>query len=180
MKVIKSLRRRVNGFEISTKITLGYAACFFLLMVVINAAMWFGVMTALYEPAEKTIRYSMEQIKKVLDELEENYGTYNPNDFRGALVVGVVLRAVDERGNVFIDTDPKYPSIERFNSGLLKNPPVFADNEFDIARIGSALVYRAQMDYTHDGETVTLYFFRTITSELKLFDALEKFLLALD
>ena len=57
MKVIKSLRRRVNGFEISTKITLGYAACFFLLMVVINAAMWFGVMTALYEPAEKTIRY---------------------------------------------------------------------------------------------------------------------------
>ncbi|MBR6711749.1 MAG: HAMP domain-containing histidine kinase [Selenomonadaceae bacterium] len=180
MKVIKSLRRRVNGFEISTKITLGYAACFFLLMVVINAAMWFGVMTALYEPAEKTIRYSMEQIKKVLDELEENYGTYNPNDFRGALVVGVVLRAVDERGNVFIDTDPKYPSIERFNRGLLQNPPVFADNEFDIARIGSALIYRAQMDYTHDGETVTLYFFRTITSELKLFDALEKFLLALD
>ena len=180
MKVIKSLRRRVNGFEISTKITLGYAACFFLLMVVINAAMWFGVMTALYDPAEKTIRYSMEQIKKVLDELEENYGTYNPNDFRGALVVGVVLRAVDERGNVFIDTDPKYPSIERFNRGLLSNPPVFADNEFDIARIGSALIYRAEMDYTHDGETVTLYFFRTITSELKLFDALEKFLLALD
>ena len=180
MKVIKSLRRRVNGFEISTKITLGYAACFFLLMVVINAAMWFGVMTALYEPAEKTIRYSMAQIKKVLDELEENYGNYNPNDFRGALVVGVVLRAVDERGNIFIDTDPKYPSIERFNSGILSNPPVFADNEFDIARIGSALVYRAEMDYTHDGETVTLYFFRTITSELKLFDALEKFLLALD
>lgn len=180
MKVIKSLRRRVNGFEISTKITLGYAACFFLLMVVINAAMWFGVMTALYEPAEKTIRYSMEQIKKILDELEENYGTYNPNDFRGALVVGVVLRAVDERGNVFIDTDPKYPSIERFNNGILTAPPMFADSEFTVARIGSALVYRAQMDYTHDGETVTLYFFRTITSELKLFDALEKFLLALD
>ena len=180
MKVIKSLRRRVNGFEISTKITLGYAACFFLLMVVINAAMWFGVMTALYDPAERTILYSMEQIKKVLDELEENYGTYNPNDFRGALVVGVVLRAVDERGNVFIDTDPKYPSIERFNNGILTNPPMFADDDFTVARIGSALIYRAQMDYTHDGETVTLYFFRTITSELKLFDALEKFLLALD
>ena len=180
MNVIKKIRRRVNGFEISTKITLGYAACFFLLMVVINAAMWFGVMTALYEPAEKTIRYSMEQIKEVLDELEENYGTYNPNDFRGALVVGVVLRAVNERGEVFIDTDPKYPSIERFNNGILTAPPMFADSEFTVARIGSALVYRAEMDYTHDGETVTLYFFRTITSELKLFDALEKFLLALD
>ena len=78
MSVIKKISRRINGFEISTKITLGYAACFFLLMMVINAAMWFGVMTALYSPAEKTIRYSMTQIKKVLDELEENYGTYNP------------------------------------------------------------------------------------------------------
>ena len=180
MSVIRKLKRQVNGFEISTKITLGYAACFFLLMMVINAAMWFGVMTALYSPAEKTIRYSMTQIKKVLDELEENYGTYNPNDFRGALVAGVVLRVVDERGNVFIDTDKNYPSIERFNSGILSNPPMFADKEFAVARLGSALIYRAQMDYTHDGETFTLYFFRTITSELKLFDDLEKSLLALD
>ena len=180
MSVIRRLKRRVNGFEISTKITLGYALCFVVLLIVINFAMWLGVMTALYSPAEKTIRYSMEQIKKILDELEENYGTYNPNDFRGALVVGVVLRAVDERGEVFIDTDAKYPSIERFNKGILTDPPIFADSEFAVARIGSALVYRAQMDYTHDGETVTLYFFRTITSELTLFDNLEKFLLALD
>ena len=180
MSVIEKIKRRVNGFEISTKITLGYSACFVILLAIINFAMWLGVMTALYRPAGNTIRYSMEQIKKVFEALEENYSGYNPESFRGALVAGVVLRVVNERGEVFIDTDEKYPSIEMFNAGILKNPPIFADDDFEIARIGSALVYRDEMDYTHDGETVTLYFFRTITSELELFDNLARVLLALD
>lgn len=180
MNVLKKIKSQINGFEISTKITLSYAACFMVLLVVINFAMWLGVMTALYNPAEKSILYSLEQVKKILDELEENYATYNPNDFHGALVAGVVLRVVDERGEVFIDTDKNYPSIEKFNKGVLKNPPIAANKEFEVARIGSALIYRKAMEYTHDGETVTLCFFRTITSELKLFDELEKFLLSLD
>jgi len=180
MSVIEKIKYKVNGFEISTKITLGYAACFAVLLAIINFAMWLGVMNALYIPAEKTIRYSMEHIEKVFDELEKNYLTFNPNSFRGALVTGVVLRVVDERGEVFIDTDENYPSIEMFNEGILKEPPIFAGNDFEVAKIGSALIYRAEMEYTHDGETVTLYFFRTITSELKLFDNLEKFLLILD
>ena len=180
MGVIDKIKNKFNGFEISTKITFGYVACFVILLIVINFAMWLGVMTALYSPAERTIRFSIEQIKNVLNELEENYSDYNPNVFRGALVAGVVLRVVDERGNVFIDTDKNYPSIEMFNKGILRSPPLFADEEFDIARIGSALIYCTKLDYTHDDETVTLYFVRTITSELILFDNLEKFLLMLD
>lgn len=181
MSVIKKLKQRIKGFSISTKITFFYSICFIVLLGVINFAMWIGVMSALYNPAERTILHSMNQVRKVLAELEENYSTYNPNDFHGALVAGVVLRAVNERGEVFIDTDKNYPSIERFNKGILRDPPIFADvDNFDIARISSALIYRAQMDYTHDGETATLYFFRTITSELTLFDNLAKFLLALD
>ena len=180
MSVIEKFKSKYNSFEISTKITLVYAACFTILLAVINFAMWLGVMTALYTPAEKTILFSMERVKKILTELENNYFAFNPNAFRGALVAGVVLRVADQNGNVFINTDEDYPSIERFNEGILKNPPIFADKNFEIARLGSALVYRAKMDYTHDEETVTLYFFRTITSELVLFDNLEKILLALD
>ena len=180
MSVIEKIKRKVNGFGISTKITFGYAAGFIVLLFVINVAMWFGFMTSLYRPAEKTIYFSMEQIKKVFDALEENYSNYNPNAFYGALVAGVVLRVVDERGNVFIDTDENYPSIEIFNAGLMKNPPMFADRNLAISKIGSALIYCGKMEYTHDGETVTLYFFRTITSELKLFNYLEKILLVLD
>ena len=181
MSVTEEIKRKINGFEISTKITLGYSACFILLLVLINAAMWIGVMNVLYTPAEKTIRYSMEQVENVFVELEENYDDFNPNNFRDALVAGVVLRVVDENGEIFIDTDPQnYPSIEDFNAAILLDKPFFAADEFDIARIGSALIYRAKMNYTHEGTTVTLYFFRTITSELNTFDNLEKFLLILD
>ena len=180
MSVIEKIKCRINGFEISTKITLGYAAFFAILLVVINFVMWLGIMSALFNPAERTIRHSMTKIEAILDALEENYNEYMPNAFRGALVAGVVLRVVDERGEVFIDTDENYPSIEMFNYGILKNPPVFAEDDFEVSKIGSALIYCAKMDYTHDDETVTLYFFRTITSELTLFDSLEKFLLALD
>lgn len=180
MSIIEKVRRKINGFEISTKITLGYSACFMLLLLIINAAMWIGVMSALYNPAEKTIRFSMTQIKKILAELETNYSGFDPNAFRGALVTGVVLRVVDSRGVVFIDTDENYPSIERFNAGILKNKPLFADKDFEVARLGSALVYCAKMTYTHAGETVTLYFFRTITSELIVLDDLAKLLIMLD
>ncbi|MBO4779686.1 MAG: hypothetical protein J5497_03515, partial [Selenomonadaceae bacterium] len=159
MGIIEKIKHEFNGFEISTKITLGYSACFILLLLVINAAMWIGVMDALYRPAEKTIRFSMEHVEKILSELEKNYSGYNPNAFRGALVAGVVLRVVDENGELFLDTDETYPSIETFNAGILLDPPIFADEEFEIARLGSALVYRAEMNYTHEGNNVTLYFF---------------------
>ena len=180
MNVIETIKRTVNGFGISTKITLGYVACFVVLLAVINFAMWLGVMLALYSPAEKSIRFSMSRVETIFHALEKNYDSFNPNAFSGSLVSGVVLRVANESGEVFIDTDPYYPSIERFNAGLLVDKPMFASEDFDIARIGSALIYCATMDYTHDGETVKLYFFRTVTSELTLFDDLEKFLLALD
>ena len=180
MSVIEKIKSKMNGFEISTKITLGYTACFTMLLILINAAMWFGVTTALYTPANKAIRHSMIQIENVFEELEENYEAFNPNAFRGALVAGVVLRVADSRGIVFIDTDKKYPSIERFKEGILNDPPIFAESDFEISQIDSALIYCAKMYYTHDEETVTLYFFRTITSELKLFDTLERVLLFLD
>lgn len=180
MSVIEKIKRKINGFEISTKITLAYAACFILLLAVINAVMWLGVMNALYTPSENALRQSMEKIQKVLSELEEDESTFNPNSFRGALVTGVVLRVVNERGEIIVDTDDTYPTIEQFNEGHLSDPPIFADDEFDIAQISSAYIYRAEMKYTHDGETATLYFFHTITSELKLFAALERLLFVLD
>ena len=181
MSVIDRLKRKYNGFEISTKITLSYTAAFVVLLAVINFAMWLGVMNALYSPAERTISFSMGRIQKIFDELEDNYDIYNPNDFRGALVAGVVMRVVDEEtGEIFIDTDQNYPSIEMFYRNLLVDPPMFAEDAWEVAKIGSALIYCAKMDYEHEGRTVKLYFFRTITSELNFFDDLETFLLVLD
>ena len=38
MSIIEKVKRKINGFEISTKITPGYSACFMLLLLIINAA----------------------------------------------------------------------------------------------------------------------------------------------
>lgn len=180
MSTIDNNKRKYNGFGISTKITFAYSACFIILLLIINAAMCFGVMDALYSPAEKTIRFSMKRVRQILDELETNYNEFQPFAFRGALVTGVVLRVVDENGEIIIDTDETYPSIEMFNAGILPDSPIFADKEFEVARLGSAWVYRAKMNYAHEGHNFTLYFFRTITSELTLLKNLAKLLVGLD
>ena len=181
MSIIEKIIGKVNALSISAKIMLGYALYFAILLAVINFAMWFGVMTALYTPAEKSIRISMAHVQTLLDELEKNYDDFNPNAFPDALVSGVVLRAVDEEtGEVFIDTDLSYPTIEMFYRGLLVDPPMLSDKNFEVSRVGSALIYCAKMNSTHDGRNVTLYFFRSVTSELTFFDIFETFLIFLD
>lgn len=180
MTITEKLKGKINSFEISAKITSVYAACFILLLALINAAMYFGVNYAIYNPAEKTILYSMEQVEKLLGRLEENYDDFNSGSFQGVLVAGVVLRVADANGEVFIDTDSSYPSIDFFNRGILLDPPFFSNRDFEISKVGSALIYCKKMDYSHDGAAVTLYFFRTITSELTTIDDMVTVLIALD
>ena len=166
---------------ISAKITATYALCFLTLLCIINLAVWFGTNYALYEPAEKTIAYSMKSVQELLSKLEKDVTGFDPDKVREPLVPGVVLRVVDDEGNIFIDTDATYPSIELFEDCKMKDPPHFAKDDFDIALIeGRALVYRARMDYFHAGEHVTFYFFRTITSMKHIFDDLIHFLIFLD
>ena len=167
--------------SISAKITFTYATCFLALLCIINLAVWFGTNYALYEPAEKTLEYSMKSVQELLSSLEKDVASFDPNKVREPLVPGVVLRVVDDDGNIFIDTDPTYPSLEEFEERRLKDPPYFAADDLDIALIeGRALVYRARMDYFHDGEHVTFYFFRTITSMKHIFDDLIHLLIFLD
>lgn len=167
--------------SISAKITFTYATCFLTLLCIINLAVWFGTNYALYEPAEKTIDYSMKSVQELLSKLEKNVASFDPNKVREPLVPGVVLRVVNDDGIVFIDTDPTYPGIKEFEACELQDPPYFAADDLDIALIqGRALVYRARMDYFHDGEHVTFYFFRTITSMKHIFDDLIHLLIFLD
>lgn len=172
--------QKFHNAEISTKITLTYTACFMLLLMIINAVVYFGVFYALYRPASRTIKYSMSQIQNLMDTIAENPAAFNPNSIREPLVAGVVLRVVDDAGNILVDTDKNYISNKRFNENILSNPPSFADEDMEVSAIGNALVYRAKSDYTFEGEHVTLYFFRTITAEKILLDNLENLLLILD
>ena len=175
-----NIKQKYQNAEISTKITLTYTACFLLLLMIINAVMYFGVFYALYRPANRSLKYSMESVKNLMDTLVQNPHDFNPNSIREPLVAGVVLRVIDDFGNILVDTDKNYPSNEIFSNNISNNPSILADEDMEVASIGGALVYRAKMDYNVMGEHVTLYFFRTITSEKFLLDDLENIMLVLD
>lgn len=181
MRIIKKFRELYKNQDISVKITLIHTICFVAALCAINFAIWFGTSYALYEPAKKSIEYSMKNVQDILTNLAEDVADFNPNAIHEPLVAGVVLRVVNENGIVFIDTDPTYPANENFEENILTDPPYFADNDMDIALIeGRALVYRARMDYFYGGEHVILYFFRTITSMKDFFNDLAYFLIFLD
>ena len=180
MTITEKIKNKYQNSKISTKITWTYAICFMILILLINFALWFGISYALYEPASRTLDYSVKNVQEILNKLEDDATYFNPNAIREPLVPGVVLRVMDSEGNIFIDTDPKYLSNSRFEENILKNPPFFANSDKDIARVRNALVYRARLDYVHSGEHVTLYFYRTITSMSHIFDKLAMFLIFID
>ena len=180
MNLIEKIRHLYRKAEISTKITWTYACCFMFLILLMNFVLWCGISYALFHPAEATIEYSMKNVQELLSKLEDDTTYFNPNSIREPLVPGVVLRVVNDDGQIFVDTDPKYLSNELFEENILKDPPYFAEDDMDVAKINNALVYRARMDYIHDSEHVILYFYRTITSMSHIFDQVSSFLLFID
>ena len=179
MSLFESLLHRIHYSQISTKVTIIYTLCFLALLILTNVLAWYGVYYALYQQAEKTLIYSMDNTKKLLEELEQNENI-DVNSIRDPLVAGVVLRVVSEQGEVFIDTDSHYPSVEQFDEHIITNPPFWTNDDMEVAEFKNAIVYRAKTNFTHDNETVTLQFFRTITAQTDLFDRLKNILIVID
>ena len=179
MNLIEKLLKRAHYSQISTKITLIFAICFIALLALSNVLAWFGFYYALYQQAEKTLLFSMKNTEKLLEEIEENVNL-NLESIRDPLVPGVVLRVVNSKGEIFIDTDPHYLSIDKFEAGIMKNPPFWKNADMEVSEYKNAIIYRAKMNFTHDGETVTLQFFRTITAQKAVFDQLKNLLITID
>ena len=179
MSLIEKFLKKLHYSRISTKITLIFAICFIALLALSNILAWFGVYYALYQQAENAILFSMNNTEKLLEALEENVNL-NIEYVRDPLVPGVVLRVVNAQGEVFIDTDSHYLSIEKFESGIMKEPPIWKNKDMEVSEYKNAIIYRAKMDFTHDGETVTLQFFRTITAQKGMFEQLINLLIVID
>ena len=167
--------------KISTKITGIFAAFFLLSIALINVVMLFSISYALYHPAEATIEYSMNAAEKILRESEKYPDELVFHSIHKAIVSGVVLRIYDENNNLIFDTNEvNYPSNEFFEENIMYNPPILADKNFDVAQMGNALVYRDELVFSRPEGYLTLYFFRTITSQKRIFTDLANFMLIID
>ncbi len=178
-KILRRILRRIHYSQISTKITIIYALCFIALLVLTNLLAWYGFYYALYQQAEKTLLFSMENTEKLLEKIE-NDKNLDVNSIRDPLVSGVVLRVINEKGEIFIDTDPHYLSVEQFDKNLMPSPPFWTNEDMEVAEIRNAIVYRAKLNFVHDGENFTLQFFRTITAQTNFFEQLKNTLIAID
>ena len=178
MSIIDKIFRSLHNSRISTKIMIIYVTAFAALIFATNLLAWAAMSYGMYHQAEHSLEFSMENTRQLLEDIEQNINL-NTDSVRDPLTPGVVLRVVDANGEVFIDTDPRYSSLETFDSCVLDNPPFWNNEDMSIAEIGNALVCRSQMQFTHGNTTMNLYFFRTITSDVMLFEKLRNILLAI-
>ena len=179
MNLLRKILKKLHYSKISTKITIIYAICFFTLLTLTNVLAWFGFYFAIYQQAERTLLFSMRNTEKLLESMEQDTNL-DLQSIRDPLVPGVVLRVLDSKGKIIIDTDPNYLSIERFEGGLIKDPPFWTNKTMDVAEYKNATIYRVNKNFIHDGETFKLEFFRTITAQNSLFEQLKNILIAID
>ena len=151
------------------------------LIALINVVMLFGISYALYHPAEATIEHGIESAQKILADSDDYNDDLIFRSIHKSLVSGVVLRIFDEKGNLLFDTNEvNYPTNQMFEENILKDPPLLSNKKMDVAQLHNALVYRAGMTFFRGGEYLTLYFYRTITSQTNIFADLEMFMLLTD
>ena len=177
--MLDKLLNRLHYSQISTKITLIFAVCFFALLTLTNVLAWYGIYYALYQQAERSLEVSIENTEELLNKIEQDTSV-DVNTIRDPLVPGVVLRVATMQGTIFIDTNPRYPSNENFQKHILNHKPIWADSNVDIAQIGNSLICCSKTTFTHENDTVNLFFFRTITAEINLLEQLKNVLIIID
>ncbi len=178
MNIIDKIFHGLHNSRISTKIMLTYVAAFAVLIFATNLLAWGAMSYGMYHQAETSLEHSMANIRELLETIEQNRDI-DVNSIRDPLTPGVVLRAVDANGEIFFDTDPRYPSINEINAGKLSNPPIWSNSSMEIAELNNAVVYCSQMKFTYRSMSMRLYFYRTIIADVLFFDRLRSILLVI-
>ena len=178
MSIIDKIFHGLHNSRISTKIMLTYVAAFAVLVFATNILAWGAMSYGMYHQAETSLEQSMENIRELLETIEQNRDI-DVNSIRDPLTPGVVLRAVDADGEIFFDTDPRYPSINEIGAGKSANPPIWSNSSMDVSEINNAVIYCSQMKFTYRSMSMRLYFYRTIIADALFFERLRSILLAI-
>ena len=178
MSIIDKIFHGLHNSRISTKIMLTYVAAFAVLVFATNLLAWGAMSYGMYHQAEDALNESMTNIRELLETIEQNRDI-DVNSIRDPLTTGVVLRAVADNGEIFFDTDPRYPSIGELDVRKMSNPPIWSNSTMEVAEFDNAIIYCAQMKFTYRSMSMRLYFYRTIIADVMFFDRLQRILTAI-
>ena len=122
-----------------------------------------------------------------LEELKSGNGHMRPetrtmNMRRGAkeleLMPGVFMKITDSDGNVVYDSDGDSPALVMLTSHIEKNPPIWANPNFQVIESDNFIIYYKNVPVKIRGTDYGLHFFKTITAENRLLALIRKLLLA--
>ena len=171
---------RISRMSISIKITMICSIFFIALIILINVVMSLGISYALLKPAENTIKHGMQTAEIIWEEMPDESDQKIFSVISNKIVAGVVFRVCAD-GKLIFDTNTElYPTNEEFENNIVEAVPLMSEKNFDIAKLKTALVYRAEKIFERDGKEYKFYFYRTITSKMNIYNDLEDFMLGVD
>ena len=150
--------------SISMKITALYAAILLLLLLISSMVIAVGIYVSFYHEAEMAIRISRERLLETMAEGDsEDFAPLFSDEIPG--LPGVIVRVVDEEGNLVYDNDKRFPSIGKMESHELPKTPFWGDPSMRVVDLGHLTLYHDVMPIRQEGMTYYVHFFRTITGE---------------
>lgn len=180
---IKSWLRRkcikVDGktakLRISTKIACLYGAILFVMLCLMSFVTGLGIYFGFYNQAEREMDLS---IRNVLQQLDAGKAFTREFWLNEPILPGVVLRVTDVSGQVFINTDNHYPTVEDVDAHVVKHKPLWASEQMEVSKLHNMVIYHEKIDTVYRGEMLQLHFYRTITADEQFLRRLQFFVLS--
>lgn len=158
--LLKRKLRCVRHPSISMKITGFYAAIFLVLLLLSSMVLAVGIYVSFYHEAEIAIRISKELLAEVMEGSRADFASAFSDELPA--LPGVIVRVVDEKGNLVYDNDRRFLSIDKMESHELKRTPFWANQGMRIVDLGRLTLYHDVMPIQYEGMTFYVHFFRTI------------------
>ncbi len=167
---------RTAKLRISTKIACLYGAILFVMLCLMSFVTGLGIYFSYYNQAEKELEITMHNVERHIDDetaFTRNFWRDDP------IMPGVILRVTDVSGQLMIDTDSRYPSIDEIDDGVVPKKPLWANREMQVSKVHNMIIYHSRLTTVYRGELLQLHFYRTITADESFLRTLQYSVLAL-
>ncbi|ORU01043.1 Osmosensitive K+ channel histidine kinase KdpD [Anaerovibrio sp. JC8] len=170
-----SLWKRIINYpkqwEISTRLTLMYAAVITILLGCACVASVVGMYYVIYHQAEMEMTISVEiALDKIQDPNFMTQAAQKPHEAtEEVLLPGVVLRVLNEDGKVVYDTDKHFASVELLRDNFVMDKMFWMSDKYQLVRLKHFMIYYHEVPMEFKGRNYTLVFSRVITAERPMF-----------
>lgn len=165
--------KRFRHKKISAQVTITYALILITVLVISNLFIKNGIEYLFHHQAARAIEISLNRMTKTLDE----GGTILDTD---AAFSGVIVRIIDERGNLIKDNSPLFPPTDKMLNYVVKDKPFVASKDYTLIETPHSFFYYTEVPLEVNGENIRVQVFKTITFEKELITALSQCSIILD